>query len=454
MALTDVEIHHQWRNAIDIIEKTRIFIDGLGGTGQEFDKLFNNANASGGLEGDYTPEGLTAWAASYRSHLSASLDSGFIYDAIAPCILEYAGILKGADALGNNFESVPALMNSLYDYFAANSKYVESREIAYDTSGTVVGTGNGNIARLIKDENDFDIEATHVERKTFRCIQDQNSGAKKNAEVFEFIGEQRSKDNLNVVTFGSGELESTTIINRNAGSGSGGSLLKNSSFSDYDSTAGDSAWTNWTKVSGTIPAAQDTTYYYTTYPGASTDAALKATADFRIKQPLSDMRRTRLDPDSPYFLRVMVNGSQHSATDGTFHLYLGGSSPKSTSIAINSLSAGWNEVIIALDKHCWFKEFNAADCDIGFEWGGRASGSLLVDDLIFCEMDYIDGHYWVMRQNAATATAWKVDDYVWVEDSQDDDEEGKIQYYLWRAGLGYLPHVTQASGAATFADPA
>ena len=454
MALTEDELQNQWKNAIDIIEKTRVFVDSLGGSGQEFDKLINRGITGGGLEGEYTPEGLMAWASGYRSQLSSLLDSGFIYEAIAPCILEYGQYIASVNGTGSNYGSVPALMSTIYDHFINSSpkEEVASRNISFDIGRSVTGTGNGQISRLTKDENDYTMEACHVEHKVFRCIQDENSGAKEFAEVFEFHGEARGKDNLNLSSFGSGELESTTIVNRNAGSGTGGSLLKNSSFSAFDSTLGDSRWGDWTLVSGTVPAAQDATYYYNTYPGASTDAALKATADFRIKQPLSEMRRTRLNPDSPYFLRVMVNGSQHSAAGGTFHLYLGGSSPKSTSIAISGLSAGWNEVIIALDKQCWFKEFNAGDCDVGFEWGGRSGGSLLVDDMIFCEMDFIDGHYWVCRMNHATPVSWKVDDEIDFTDTGGAPSTGKINYYLWRAGLGYLPH-DSAAGDATFGDP-
>ena len=65
----------------------------------------------------------------------------------------------------------------------------------------------------------------------------------------------------------------------------------------------------------------------------------------------------------------------------------------------------------------------------------------------------MDGTYWVARMNDPSPTPWVVDDELKFSDSQASDTAGKINYYLFRAGLRPLPHDTIVSGLITFADP-
>ncbi len=436
---TEAEVQDQWRKAIDIVEQTRVFADGLCGDGEEFYDLLS------ALEGEFTPDALASWAASFRAGLSSMVDGSVVYDAIAPCVLEYGQVLKSANATGSNYETVPDLMRAIYEHFAGGLERVETRALALDIDGAKVGTGNGEISRLITDENDHMIEACHVERKVFRCRRDQNSGTKEYAEVFELIGVTRSRDNLLLNSFGSGGTLQAGVRNSNAGTGEGGSMLKNSSFSSYD-TANDNDFTGWEYVAGTVPT-QDLAVYYPSIVSTPASAVFSTTG--RIKQSLSDLRRGRLNPNRPYFLRAMVRkDSGVTASGGNFIMHLGS---RSVSQTILGLAAGWNEVIIPLDQYCWFKKFNQDDFNVEIEWTSASTGTLHVSDLILTEMTFIDGHWWVARMNAASPDSWLVDDEITFVDTQADATAGKIQYNLWRAGLGYLPHAT--GGAITFTDP-
>jgi hypothetical protein len=440
---TEDELQDQWRKAIDLLEQARVFFDSLAGAGQEFDVLMQ------ALEGEFTPDALSNWATRFRAGASSLIDPNFIFDAIAPCILEYGQRMKLDGDIGSGYETVEQLKVAIYERFANGSERVETRALTLDTTGTVTGTGNGNIARLIEDENGYAIENVHTEIKKFRCRDDQTSGTKKNAELFEFVGETRSRDNLLAHSFGSGAIFSQKIGNRNAGTGQGGSLLRNSSFQDYDAAAANN-FTNWEKVSGT-EATQSTATHYTTFPGNTSTHSMLMAAAVRYKQSLVDMRVNRLKPFRPYFLRAMINrddGPGAQGTGGNFVLHCGS---KSETFTLAGLTAGWNEVFLTLDKNLFFKNFNQDDFNIEIEWTGFTSGDLLVDDLIFCEFDDIDGTYWVARMNDATPTPWKVDDEIAFTDSQADVTAGKINYYLFRADLGYLPHAT--GGDITFADP-
>ena len=66
-------------------------------------------------------------------------------------------------------------------------------------------------------------------------------------------------------------------------------------------------------------------------------------------------------------------------------------------------------------------------------------------------MELVDGTYWAIRGNAATHTPWLVDDQLAITDTGGAPATAKIQYWLWRTGLGYLPSTT---GTPTFSDPA
>ena len=454
MALTENEIQSQWRKAVDIVHQTYVFGDTLAGAAQEFEVL------ASALKGQFTTELLATWSAQFRAGLSDLVSPARIFDAIAPCILDYGKVLQIADSIGSNYETVEELLGAIFEHFAAGSERVESRVIVLDVTQTVTGTGDGEISRLVIDSDGFQMESVTVEKKVFRCRRDQNSGVKKHAEEFELIGETRSRDDLEIVTHGSGGLVLLSLKNRHGGGGAQGSLLRNSSFSTYDTTA-TNKFTNWVKVSGT-EAIQSTGLSYATFPGADKDESMlmgvaAASGTARYKQTILNMRVTQLNPNRPYFLRAMVNrddGPGAQGTGGSFVLHLG---DEMVSLPLGSFAAGWNEVFIPLNADCWFKNFalgvTSDDFDVEIEWTGWVSGDLLIDDLILCELVPLDGTWWVSRMNDPSPTAWVVDDEVAFTDTQADDTAGKINYNLWRAGLPYLPHDTLGSGNITFADP-
>jgi len=436
----EAEVQAQWRAVVDILDKTQVYADSLCGATNEFETLI------GSLKGDFTPGSLAAWADTYRSGLSSLVDPSLVYQAIAPCIMEYGKVLKAGSYVGSGFETVELMIGAIYDRFLKSTvQFVESREIAHDLAGARTGTGNGTISRLVVDENNFEIENCHVEDKVFRCTRDQNSGAKEYAEEFTMLAETRSKDHLEQHSFGSGDTQRRLLYNKNAGSSHSGSIARNSSFESYDVSATND-FTYWELVSGTVPT-QDTSNYYTSHPGASTNYSLTASAAFRLKQSLVDLRRSKLDSRKPYFLRVMTKRIGGTA-DGNVVLHLG-----SRSVSASADNANWYELMLPLDQNSWFKNFNQDDFNIEIERTG-SSGTVIFDDLIFCPLDQIDSTWWVCRMaENTTVTSWLRDDEIKFEDSQSDLTKGKINYYLFRAGLGYLPHANVSGGACTFTDP-
>lgn len=443
---TEAEVQTQWKAAVNILEKTRAYADAtVAGAGGLLDTLTQ------ALEGEYLPTSYTQSMATYRQTLSSLVESARAQEFLVPMLFEYAKLI----GFGSGYRDAGLIMRALYEHFDTNSYSIQSRAITYDTTQTdggsnVGGGGGAEMSRLTVDENGYNLEACHVELKRFRCRQDQNSGADETAEIFECLGTQTSQDALLRGSFGSGDFSNVRIRSHHAGSGAGGSLLRNSSFSTYSASA-TPKFSGWTQAAGGDNITQDTTNYYNTYPNASTDASLKITGGggtTTLKQTLDNSRLSRLDPDTPYFLRAMVNKTIGSASGGTFTVRLG-SSTKSVTIA--ALGSGWQEVKIDIGTGCWFRNFNVDPFDIEIEWDGTGtSGYLLVDDVIFAPWDLIDGTYWFLRQNHTTATPWLVDDTLAFTDTGGAAGTGILQWWFWVSGLGYLP----SSGSPTVTDPA
>lgn len=449
---TEAEIQAQLVAVVDSLESFRSHVDGTqAAAGGKWDTLEK------ALEGEYTPVELSNWANTFRAGCSALLSPGFAASALQPILLEYAARIdsdaSGTQGFGTGKRNTGDLFRALYDWFVAKSYTVKSRTITYDTSVTAGGSnvGNGGLSRLTVDENGFNLEACTVEKKLFKCVGDQNTGNEATAEVFECVGEASSFDSVLRASFGSGGGANTVIASRNAGSGRGGSLLTNSSFSDYDSTA-TPKFTGWDLDSGAAGAlTQDTTNYYRTHPGAQVDASLKLTwggTTLRIQQTLENMKARRFDPDTPYVLRFMVNADIGSASGGTVTVRLGGTE-KDFSISGTLTGNGWVECVLDFDSGLWFKNFNAAGFTVEIEWASGTSGYILVDDAILAPMDLIDGTYWFLRGNAASPVNWLVNDILQVTDTGGAPSTGKLQWWFWVAGYGYLP----SSGTPTLADP-
>ena len=453
---TETEVQTQWRDGVRLLEDLRGLADGtLAGAGNTFDTIIQN------LEGDYIPPAHAALVQSIRNSMSGLLSSRTALAVIEPCIREYGALINK----GGGYRNIAQLKSALYEHFVENSLAVETRAITFDTSATASNpyesgntvVGNAAMARLTVDADAQPMEACHVETKRWVCMSDQNSGTDAGAEVFRCMGEQASRDWL--LLSGSGEqFSGIDMPVRNAGSDRrSGSVCNNSSFSTYDSAA-TPKFQNWTQVTGASMLSQDTTNYYRTHPRAQTNASLKITADgatdCKITQSLAQMRIRELG-NAPYFARVMLNKTVGTAANGTFYLRVGS---QEVSIALSSLGANWQELMLPLDANLWARNLNEASFDVELEWEDNSStGSLLVDDLIVAPMTLVDGTYWLLRHNADGVVTPTVDhkfgDELAFTDTGGAAGIGTVQYWLWRAGLGYLPSATIASGNITFADP-
>lgn len=454
---TEAEVRAQWRAVVDVLEESRNFFDGtLAGSAG----LFAALNAT--LEGEYTPTTIPNLLAGFRAQASSMVSADTARAMLEPVLYEYfnsSEIRASATdtGYGSGFTDLDEVWSALYDWFDANSYTVQSRNITFGSVSAAAGNvGNGSMARLTTDAKGYTREACTPEKKIFRCIGDQNSGTKEHAEIFEVVGDQASRDSLLRLVNGSGESQRTTIRERNAGSGAGGSLLTNSSFSSFTSGASAQKFRGWTEsFAGAAVLAdvtQDTTNFYRSFPNATVDASLRidmnsASDTVTLTQTLDDMRVAQLQPLTPYFFRVMWNREVGSATGGDITIRMG----SSTGTVALAAQTGWNELLIDTGVLYPLGFASAGTFDIEIEWSGGTSGYVLIDDVIMAPYDLVDGTYYCIRQNAASPTAWRVDDALYLTDTQPGPQtEGKLQYWAYIAGLGYLPSTT---GAPTVTDP-
>ena len=457
--ITEAELIGQWKAAVDIMETFRVHADD---TLVKADGTGKLAILEDAVSGEFTPAALTAAADSFRGGLSALLDPSVVREFIDPILFEYGRIIDqdvGGDTFGGGYATPDLILESLYEFFVKNAQTITSRAISFQAVAITTAVGNGVISRLTVDENNFELEACTVEKKHFRCRADQNSGTEKYAEVFEHLGQQASKDNLLQGFTGSGLSSTAFLTSRHAGGSDGGSLLNNGSFSDF-ATAGSPKFASWDQVfTGGATAsgiAQHLTVadLYRSFPGETTAGALDLTVNdaghtISLRQTLKNLNAGSLRRDRPYFLRVMLRKDiGGTATGGTVKLTLGS---RSVTIAVSAMTAGWQELVLPLDQNSWFVNFNQDEDDGGIveiEWSAGLTNSILFDDMIFSELNLIDGTYWNMRLNAAVPVAWLVDDELTVTDAYDTVFGlGKLQYYM-KLGYGrYLPH--QSVGSIT-----
>lgn len=385
------------------------------------------------VEGDFTADELDAVEA-FRSRYASLMTSEVVSSLLTPELLHIAKVRSWPDT------DPVAILSRLYEYMDANSLSVNSRNITFG-SVTAGGSnvGNGTINRLTKDENDFPIEATTVEVKTFECRQDANTQTEKGEEVFEVRGTAANKDGLE--TAGSGVLGTLRAMScRDTAQ-----ILQNPSFTTYTGTTSVpttiAGWTPITTPSSYANLEIDTTNYYRLYPGETTGASLKIkTTTDGVSQALSVLG-SKLSPVKPYYAQIAWNRSVGSFS-GTLRLSVGAT----TVSVVAAAQSGWQVLRLALDQGLWARNFNEADLDIKIEITAFTSGYVLVDDLILVPMEQIDGCWYTI---VGGSTPFLRNDTFTFTDSGGTD--AIIQYWLWRGYGMYLP--SNNAGSETWTDP-
>jgi hypothetical protein len=384
------------------------------------------------VEGDFSAELLDAVEA-LRNRYASLMSEDTVRALLTPPLLHIAKVLDWPDT------DPSAILTRLYEYMVTNSLTVKGRNISFG-SVTAGGSnaGNGTVNRLVKDETNYQIEATTVEVKTLECIFDATSRTEKGEEEFEVRGESANKDGLE--TAGSGTL----AVLRAMSARDTAAILDNPSFTTYSgTTSAPTAISGWTPTaSSTVYTnlAIDTTNYYRLVPGETTGAALKISAADGVSQALS-VRGSKLSPNVPYYLQVAYN-RQVGSGSATLQISLGAT----TKSVVLAAQTGWNVLRLDLDQGLWLRRFNEQDLDIRIELTSYTSGYVLVDDVILVPMQQVDGAWYAVV--GGSTPFLRRDTFTFTDTGGTSAIQ---QYWFWRGFGQYLPFKTD--GSETWTDP-
>lgn len=432
---TEAELITQLQKIVDLLEETQLYAES-NGSGNNWvalhDALVQN------LEGDHADQ-VNSGLQALRTNLNNILVGGrAIMD---PHLRDWAQLIDSATIPVRVDADIHTIITALYDYLDPGSPdvLVKSRGFTFG-SPTAFAAGKGNIQRLTKDENNYDIENGHAEVKSARVTNDSSSGTEIGKELFMIDGSTSGRDSLE--SKGSGLIHTGIPVSH-----PDDSLLLNSGFDTVGGTpALPTSIPDWTSDKGTVSS---TDYVFLDFDDAAVNIYLPKTNDnvsrrslgFKTSSTITQKlqkRRTTLFPDRPYYLQVGYN-AEIAAASGALTISMG---VASASVTVDNLT-GWQVLQLTVDKDLWFANINEEDLDITIKFV-RVAGTLQVDDAIFTPFHPYDGTHYLFLPGR---TPFKKDDEsTWT----DTATESKIQRWFFRLYRRFLKH---NAGGTTITDP-
>lgn len=348
------------------------------------------------LEGDHDDQ-ITAAVAASRSNLNDAIL--VLGDAYVGHFRDWGRFIVSEFAEG----SFQRLFSDLYDYFFANALTVQGRAITYGTPVAGGGNaGNGEVLRLTKDVNNFNIENVTLEAKLIECRGDQNTGFEKGKELFRISGAPNGRDIIE--SRGSGSPNAVELQAMH----SAFALLRNPSFDQLDGSSltvltSIPSWDITTGLIANFVLQEGAASVYLPTPNDNTTVrSLRGTtANFKIRQKLVNIRQG-LNQDLPYYLQIAWNRELGTPGTGTLVIRMG---TRSATVAV-AAQVGWQKLRITLDNNSWFRNFDEQDLDIEIEWT-RTAGDISIDDVIFVAAVPHDGSWYIIVPGS---TSFLVDD--------------------------------------------
>ncbi len=396
-------------------------------------------DAAQDLEGEYIPSRVPAAVASLRANVNACLTPAAIRSVLDPIILEYGRVIGVP-------ETDPLrIIGRIYDYWVTNSKTLNGRGCSAGSPSAAGGnTGSGAIYRLALDHEGEQIEAVHgTDSYTAECVKDYGQDGE-HQETFEVRSLEAEPDHIKVG--GAGIKTYLQCLSESQVS----NYLENPSFSTYSGTAagGDLAFNGWTLSDGgdgtDFEENTTSTYIYHGEPDVSTPVSIRFIADGNFYQQPVEKGKTG-SAGVPWFLGCAIY--RRDSCDGTLTISTGS---KSRAITMSGLgNAAFTFVICpsTLGANNWYDNFRENDLDLRWTLASRTTGSCYISNIKWAPMTRIGGTYYVAIPGATAFL--REDSFTWSD--TENGSRGKLQYWLWRGGYGYLPSLDD--GNETVTDP-
>lgn len=395
-------------------------------------------------------EAIASAVQAFRNGAGALLTEERVMATLLPFIQEMCVTIGAPEGRNVDFDTG---CDRIRDYYIANSKTDNSRSQTFGAVSAVTGTGTGTVRYLTVDDEDFRLEGSHNETKTFTCLLDQ-SNVEKHHEVFEVKGAVPYRDGLKRT--GSGMVASLTCLTtRNTAR-----FLSNPSFSQYGGTTQPTASTEQTITSVTaitgwtadattnIKVSVDTVYRDLASEPSATRISVKFEGNAYLYQQFNENLNPQFKQKVPYYMQVAVY--RGSSCDGTLTLTFGATT---RAVDMTTLSNGaWNVVTLTLDKGLYARNFHSNNMQVKFALASRTTGHLYLDDVIMDEMTPLDGLYYVA---VGGVTPFVRNDYQTIAVSE--ATRGTRSYWRelrsGRGRRGFFSLPTHTGGSETEVDP-
>lgn len=340
------------------------------------------------LAGDFLPGASIDVSATIRARLSATNDpalhravwNAWALERMRTASLPYRDVTDGGDVW-------PRIHRLLHE----GSETFNDRNLTVPATGTGGGSnvGTGTLRVLAVDWEGYNLQHPHAETLTFECVQDQNLGAHKHAEVFQVTGEEASKDFLDET--GSG-LRIPALYVKHAGSGGAGkSYGQNMSFDTAHAGTGTDKVSGWTIETTAGDVTEETTNVYKGAPNVTTSRSLEIAAGTdSISQALSVTRINAVGERVPWQLAVAFKKTG-SADTGTLTLTVGSKSQAFDLSTYNNTD--WNVARLDFDKDLYYRNWITDSPVVKIEWTST-SDVIWLDDVHFAPLTFAGGLWW------------------------------------------------------------
>lgn len=359
-------------------------------------------SAEQALEGDHMPAAVVGNLAGLRNALSVARGRA------QQRAIWTAWMREACRVAGLPYTRLQDMHTHLHRYMHDNSYSFNDRNQTIPATASPDGSnvGTGDCAVLAVDHEGYSLQTALSETKRLECVQDQNTGRLKNAEVFELRGEDAAKDDCELA--GSGIIE--RIYAMHAGSGEAGSHLSNSSGDREYNGSGTDKIPGWTIGGTAAKITRDTTAanIYRAVPGSTSNASFAfaddAAATNEITQALSVKRINALGEMTPWMLQCAYRHSAGSIT-GTLNLKMGSSTQ---AIDLSGATTSFQVARMDRDKDLYYRNWKEDAPDIEIEVVNLSAGTLYIDDIIFAPLTQIGGLWWWL---VGGATAFLMRDF-------------------------------------------
>lgn len=390
-----------------------------------------------GNDGDFGADSLIAMQA-YRNQLNALMSKSSVQAILLPKLRELSKSI-GAPA-GTNIQQ---MFFFLKKYYWDTPRTIKSRDITFDVSFSVSGTGNGQLVRLVKDRKSKQIEGGFgfaVENKTCECVQDQMTlgPSGRHNEKFRMAGQPAVAGDF--ISLIGGVVSGDSTVKEFDTTGPDSKVLKNGNLTSNNSAGSvTTMFTNWTLDSLTGSAVDTTNVHIANF--GQTAASWKVSAAGRSLT----QRLPSLNSGIPYLPFLAYNRQAGSAPAGTQITIAWGS--KSQTLTLAGTETGWNYFIVDRDEDLWTDNFYEDQVDFVVSVPTLASGFINISMIHLFPMINIGGTWWAILPGSTPFK--KLDNFGTIADSF-VSSDSLIQRYLAYAFDEYLNH----SGTPDHADPA